>query len=51
MRTSRKPKAGLAIRNPVDINKKETDELKETEVVEVEQSSKKEVKRRRKTSN
>lgn len=49
MGDSRKPMAGLAIKNPVDINKKETDKLKEPEVVEAKQSVNKKVKKRSKT--
>lgn len=51
MRTSRKPRAGLAVKSPVDINNKETDKLKEPEVVEAKQSVKKKVRKRSKTSN
>lgn len=49
MRDSRKPRAGLAVKGPVDINKKETDKLKEPEVVEAKQSAKKKVRKRSKT--
>ncbi len=51
MRDSRKPRAGLAVKSTANINKKETDKLKEPEVVEVKQSSEKKVSRRKKTSS